>query len=87
MIGNPPGISSHAWPAWDEGMAKDEEVELVIQINGKLRGKLMIPQGLDDEKAKELALKDNKIVEAIGQKSINKVIVIKGRLVNIVVGT
>jgi leucyl-tRNA synthetase len=87
MIGNPPGISSHAWPVWDEEMAKEEEVELVIQINGKLRGKLMVPQGLDDEKAKELALKDNKIAEAIGQKSINKVIVIKGRLVNIVVGT
>jgi leucyl-tRNA synthetase len=67
-------------------MAKEEEVELVIQINGKLRGKLMIPCGLPDEEVKARALGDQKITEAIGQKQVRKVIVIKGRLVNIVVG-
>ena len=86
MIGNRPSISQQPWPAWDENMATDEEVELVIQINGKLRGKLMISTGLPDERVREIALKDRKIAEAIGQKSIRKVIIIKGRLVNIVIG-
>jgi len=85
-IGNMPSISQQPWPAWDENMATDEEVELVIQINGKLRGKLTIPAGLPDEQAREIALKDRKIAEAIGQKHIRKVLIIKGRLVNIVLG-
>ena len=86
MIGNKPSISLRPWPVWDEKMAADEEVELVIQINGKLRGKLMISAGLPDEQIKETALRDGKIAEAIGRKTIKKVIVIKGRLVNIVIG-
>jgi leucyl-tRNA synthetase len=86
MIGNMPSISQQPWPAWDEKMAADEEVELVIQINGKLRSKLMISAGLPDERVREIALKDSRIAETIGQKSIRKVIIIKGRLVNIVIG-
>jgi leucyl-tRNA synthetase len=85
-IGNKPGISRRPWPAWEDAMAKDEEVELVIQINGKLRGKLMISAGLSDEEVRDMALKDGRIIEAIGRKGIRKVIVIKGRLVNIVLG-
>ena len=85
-IGNRPSISQQPWPAWDENMAAEEEVELVIQINGKLRGKLMISAGLSDDEVRGIALKDGKIAEAVGRKSIRKVIVIKGRLVNIVLG-
>ena len=85
-IGNEPSISRRNWPVWDEEMAKEEEVELVIQVNGKLRGKLMIPQGLTDEEAKTTALADRKTLEFIGGREIKKVIVVKGRLVNIVVG-
>jgi len=85
-IGNGKNISENGWPAWDEGLAKDEEIELVIQINGKLRGKLMIPRGLSDDRIKQLALNDRKAMEIIGEKDIKKMIVVKGRLINIVVG-
>ncbi len=85
-LGNEPGISLRQWPAWDRQMAADEEVELVIQINGKLRSKVMVAAGLADATVQEIALKDAKIVEAIGSRKIRKVIVIKGRLVNIVIG-
>ncbi len=84
--GNRPFISGRQWPAWDEGLAKDEEIELVIQINGKLRGKLMVPFGLSDEEIKKLALGDGRTAEWTSGKSIRKVIVVRGRLVNIVVG-
>lgn len=85
-LGHEKNASQMPWPLWDEEIAKDEEIELVIQINGKLRGKLMIPAGLNEDDVKDRALKDSKVVEFIGRKSIIKVIVIKGRLVNIVVG-
>ncbi|HSB31507.1 MAG TPA: leucine--tRNA ligase [Candidatus Sulfobium mesophilum] len=85
-IGNEPFISDRAWPSWDEGLAMDEEIELVIQVNGKVRGKLMIPVGLTDDEIKKLALGDRKTVEFLGQGVIRKVIVVKGRLVNVVVG-
>jgi leucyl-tRNA synthetase len=85
-IGNEPSISRRHWPAWDEEMAREEEIELVIQVNGRLRGKLMVPRGLSDEEAKTTALADQKTAEFIGGRDIKKVIVVKGRLVNIVVG-
>ena len=85
-IGNESSISEKSWPVWDEEMVREEEIELVIQINGKLKGKLMIPCGLQEEEIKALALGDQKITEVIGQQKIRKVIVIKGRLVNIVTG-
>ncbi len=85
-IGNDSSISEKSWPVWDEDMVREEEIELVIQINGKLKGKLMISCGLQEEEIKALALGDQKITEVIGQQKIRKVIVIKGRLVNIVTG-
>jgi leucyl-tRNA synthetase len=79
-------ISEQAWPSWDEDLAKEEEIELVIQINGKLRGKIMMPHSLPDEEIKNLVFADQKTTEIIGRKSIKNVIVVKGRLINIVVG-
>ena len=79
-------IFNEPWPSWDEKAAKEEEVELVIQINGKLRSRLMIPVGLDDEAVKELTFHDPKVMECIKGKSVRKVIVVKGKLVNIVIG-
>ena len=79
-------VSQEKWPVWDEELAKDEETELVIQVNGKMRGKLMVAAGLPEERLKETALGDAKIIEAIAGKQIRKVIAVQGRLVNIVVG-
>lgn len=83
-IGENNSIFLHSWPVWDEELAKDEEIELVIQINGKLRAKLLIPAGLPDNIVKEKALADPKIIEILNNKEIKKVVVVKGRLVNIV---
>jgi len=85
-IGNKPSIFDQKWPAWDDHIAREETVELVIQINGKVRSKTTIlPQTHDDE-IKKTALEDQRIKEIIGTKKIKKVIVVKGKLVNIVIG-
>jgi len=86
QIGHESSITEKGWPVWDEEMAREEEVELVIQVNGKLREKVMVPCGLPDEEVKSRALAEQKITEVIGKQKIKKVIVIKGRLVNIVTG-
>jgi leucyl-tRNA synthetase len=83
-LGSSAGIFSETWPDWDEGLTKEDEIELVIQINGKLRNKVMIPAGLDDDAIKEQSLQDQKISEYIKGRSIKKIIVVKGKLVNIV---
>ena len=79
-------VSTESWPVWDEGMAQNDEIELVIQVNGKMRGKVMVAAGLPDERLKEAALADAKVAESLSGKPIRKVIVVQGRLVNIVVG-
>jgi leucyl-tRNA synthetase len=83
-IGNAPSISEREWPEWSEEIAKEEEIELVIQVNGKVRAKVMVPEGLPDEDIKERTLNEPKIREMIDGKSVKKIFVVKGRLVNIV---
>ncbi|RMD59256.1 MAG: leucine--tRNA ligase [Nitrospirae bacterium] len=73
------------WPIWDERMVEEEEVELVIQVNGKLRAKQHIKVGLGGDEIKEIAMNHPKIIPLIEKKSPKKVIVVKGRLVNIVI--
>jgi len=84
-LGNPSPIFKEPWPIWDATLAKEEEVELVIQINGKVRGKLLVPAGLPDEALKERAISEPKIEEIIRQTPPKKIFVVRGRLVNIVI--
>jgi leucyl-tRNA synthetase len=86
VLGNKPGIFEQTWPEWDEEIAKEEKIELVIQVNGKLRSRLLIPHSISDDKIKEMALQEQKIQDIVGKKTIKKVIVVKGKLINIVVG-
>lgn len=83
-IGEEPGILLQDWPSWVEEASKDAETELVIQVNGRVRSKVIIPAEIGDEEVKRRALSDERVSGFIGDKEIKKVIVVKGRLVNIV---
>jgi leucyl-tRNA synthetase len=83
--GGTQSIFRQSWPVCDEALARDNEIELVVQVNGKLRAKITAPAGLADDKAKELALADSKIQEAVAGKELVKVVVVQGKLVNIVI--
>ena len=87
MMGNKPSLSEQKWPEWDEEMAREEEIELVIQVNGKVRARLMVPHGLSDDIIKEKALEDAKIKSFCDEGSIRNVLVVRGRLVNIVLNS
>ena len=85
LLGNTYSVFNEEWPKYDEKALVKDEVEIAIQINGKVKHKIVISSGLSDEEIKATALEDEKVKELTEGKTIVKVIVIKGRLVNIVV--
>ena len=78
-------VTDHKWPVYDEEKCKENSIEIVAQINGKVRAKLVIPADIEADEAIALAKADEKIAEAIEGKTIVKELYVKGRLVNIVV--
>jgi len=84
-MGNKEIIYTQPWPKYDKKILEEEEKLIVVQVNGKLRGKLIVSASCDDEKIKEEALSLPKIQEKIEGKKIIKVIVVSGKLVNIVI--
>ena len=78
-------VSKAAWPMYDEALTLDEEKEIVVQVNGKIRDKIVLPAGSDEETLREKALASAKVQEWTAGKTITKLIVVKDKLVNIVV--
>ncbi len=78
-------VSKAAWPVYDEALTLDEEKEIVVQVNGKIRDKLVLPAGSAEETMREKALASAKVREWTAGKTIAKFIVVKDKLVNIVV--
>jgi leucyl-tRNA synthetase len=79
-------ITQHSWPSYDERLLVEDEVEIVIQVNGKLRDLVKMPILATDEELKAIALANPKVQARVAGKAIRKVIVVPKKLVNIVVG-
>ncbi len=79
-------LAYEPWPTFDETLLRADEIEVPVQINGKLRGKLMVASDIDPNSLEKIALADDKIRAQLDGKTIKKVIVVKGKLVNIVAG-
>ncbi|MEW6202697.1 MAG: class I tRNA ligase family protein, partial [bacterium] len=84
-LGNESPLSLHAWREWDEALAQEEEVEIVIQINGRVRDRMKLPKDTGEAEAIEAAMSRERIVELTGDKKILKKIYVPNRLVNVVV--
>ena len=84
ILGNEGGISYVPWPTFDEAALVESEVEIVCQINGKVRAKLMVPVDSSKDALEELALANEQIKEHIAGKTVRKVIAVPNKLVNIV---
>lgn len=85
-LGHTDTITYEAWPTYDESLLVENEVEVVVQMNGKVKTKLVVNKGASKEEMEAAALADEKVQAAIGEKTIRKVIAVPGKLVNIVVG-
>lgn len=78
-------IHQQAWPEWDEEAVKEDTVTLVVQINGKVRDRIEVLAGMGDEALKSAALASGKVVSRLGSNQPRKIIVVRGKLVNIVI--
>ena len=78
-------VTEQSWPAYDERLLIEDEVEIVIQVNGKLRDRVKMPTAATEEELKAVALSNPKVQDRIAGKTVRKVIVVPKKLVNIVV--
>jgi leucyl-tRNA synthetase len=85
MYGHANGLGSAAWPAFDAAVAKAEELEIPVQVNGKLRARVLAAPDIDDQALEALALADANVQAHVAGKTIKKIVIAKGRLVSIVV--
>ncbi|MGX7091242.1 leucine--tRNA ligase [Hutsoniella sourekii] len=83
-LGHEESISHQAWPSYQEELTKDQEVEIVVQVNGKLKARMKMEADLDQETVESLALANPEVTSALEGLTVRKVIVVVNRLVNIV---
>ena len=84
-LGGSGPVFRQSWPTFDAELAKEDEAELPVQVNGKLRGRIRVPFGADTELVEKRALADDKIQQFTQGKQVVKIIVIPDKLVNVVV--
>ena len=85
MLGHEPSIANESWPTWDEALCAEDTIEMVVQVNGKLRARIPMPATASKEEMLEVAKKDAKIVPYLDGRTLVKEIVVPGKLVNLVV--
>ena len=83
-MGHNDTIAYESWPTYDEANLAEDTIEIVVQVNGKLKAKLNIAVDADKDSVMEMAMSDDKVKEAIDGKNIVKQIYVPNKLVNIV---
>ena len=84
MTGHETSLEKQSWPAFNPESAKEEEITIVLQVNGKVRSRLLVSPEIGEDDLKELALQDDKVRKFVAEKPIRKVIVVPKKLVNVV---
>ena len=83
-LGHTTTLAYEPWPKFDPALTKADEIEVPVQVNGKLRSRLLVPAEIDDKSLEAAALADAKVQEAIAGKPVKLVKVVPKRLVNVV---
>uniref|UniRef100_A0A7C4PMA7 Leucine--tRNA ligase n=1 Tax=Anaerolinea thermolimosa TaxID=229919 RepID=A0A7C4PMA7_9CHLR len=84
LLGKPYSVHTQAWPSFDAEAAREEEITLVLQVNGKVRDRLVVPADIQEEDAKRLALENPAVQKFLEGRAARQVIYVPGRLVNVV---
>ena len=85
LSGEGNSIAYHQWPEYIEELAKEREIEIALQVKGKIKDRIMVNPELEQSELEQVALSNEKIVSEITGKEVRKIIVVKGRLVNIII--
>ena len=78
-------VHNQSWPSWDGALAKEDEVTLIVQVNGKVRDRIVVPASISEAEAKEKALGSDKVKANVGGRPIANLVYVPGKLVNVVV--
>lgn len=84
-LGHPSTLAYERWPEYDESLARDQQIEVPVQINGKLRAKILVPPELDQDELEAAAREDARVAAMLDGKELIKRVVVPGRLVNFVI--
>jgi leucyl-tRNA synthetase len=84
-FGHDDRLAAGSWPKWDDAALVEDQKLIVVQVNGKVRGKVTVPADISEDDLQQTALADPAVVKFIADKTVRKVIVIPGRLVNVVI--
>jgi leucyl-tRNA synthetase len=84
QLGGRYSVHQQAWPVWDEELAAEETVTLPVQVNGRVRDRITVPVSTPKDEVKQLALRSENVARHLDGKKVIKVIVVPGRVVNIV---
>jgi len=85
ILGQRGGLNRVEWPSYDPAMAVQETVTLVLQVNGRVRSRIAIPADLEEGEVRRLALDDEKVRSLTSGRTVERVVVVPKRLVNVVV--
>ena len=85
ITGHDKQLADHSWPSFDPDSAKEEEITVVLQVNGKVRSRLLVAPDIEDDELKKLTLEDNKVQKFVAGQPIKKLIVVPKKLVNVVI--
>jgi leucyl-tRNA synthetase len=85
-LGHQAPLEASGWPIWDEAALVEDEILIVVQVNGKVRGKITVPADADEAFVRTAALDDENVQRFLEGKSVRKVVVVPGRLVSVVAG-
>ena len=85
QLGHSEDLLHTAWPSYDPALAKEEELEVVVQVNGRLRSKILVRENMSQEELKEAVLADPRIAQLLHGREVLKTIIVPNKLVNIVI--
>ena len=84
-LGHDQSLAYEPWPTYDESLLEEEELEIPVQIKGKVRAKIRVPADADQNAIQEIARADQRVAELLAGKQLVKTVVVPGRMVNFVV--
>jgi len=86
VLGHAESLAYASWPTFDDRFTREDTVEVPVQINGRVRGHLVVPAAANRDELEQIALGDLRVQKYVAGASIKRVVVVPGRLINIVVG-
>jgi len=84
-LGHNQSLAYESWPAYNESLIAEETIEVPVQVNGKLRGRISVPADAEEDAVLQAAMANPKVAAALAGKTVVKKIVVPGKLVNLVV--